>query len=153
MLLTETLLHTLDVRSPAFINGGILPPVYRREGLNMNPTLRVRFIPENTRSLAVILKDVDAPVSARIHWICWDIPAGEWIRLNENRGVHGLNDFQLPTYTGPCVLNARHKYFFDVYALKVRTCLPPNSPAYRFYKLIQPHVLASGSMLFFSVAG
>ena len=152
-MLTEALIQNLEIKSPAFFNGGLLPPAYRREGLNINPTLQVRFVPERTRSLAVVLKDVDAPVSPRIHWVCWDIPPSEWIQLNENRGINGANDFQLPSYTGPCVLNARHKYLFYIYALNSRVCLPANSPAYRFYKLIQPHVLASGTMLFFSVAG
>jgi len=98
-MIMDASLHTLDIKSPAFVNGGLLPTVYRREGLNMNPGLKVQFIPSETRSLAVVLKDVDAPVSPRIHWVCW----------------------------------------------------PASSPSYRFFKLIQPHVLASGSLLFFSI--
>lgn len=150
-MIMDASLHTLDIKSPAFVNGGLLPTVYRREGLNMNPGLKVQFIPSETRSLAVVLKDVDAPVSPRVHWVCWDIPVCEWIRLNENRGINGVNDFQLSSYTGPCVMNSRHKYFFYIYALNVRLCLPASSPSYRFFKLIQPHVLASGSLLFFSI--
>ncbi|MEY3590710.1 MAG: hypothetical protein RLZZ466_1231 [Bacteroidota bacterium] len=144
---------TLTIQSNAFVNGGILPTAYRREGLNVNPLLRINAIPADSRSLAVVLKDADAPVAPRIHWICWDLPPGEWIHPNDTRGTNGLNDFQISTYTGPCICNPRHKYFFHVYALNQKLYLPPSTPHFKFYKLMQAHLLAEGSILFFSYRG
>jgi Raf kinase inhibitor-like YbhB/YbcL family protein len=145
--------RSLKIMSNAFVSGGLLPTVFRHDGLNVNPLLRIQYLPHDCRSLAVVMKDADAPVAPRIHWICWDLPPSGWIHLNEMRGVNGLNDFQLPAYTGPCVCNSRHKYFFEVYALDKKLHLPKASPYFKFYKLMPEHLLAAGSILFFSSFG
>lgn len=148
---TSVPILSLSVQSSAFVSGGLLPALYRREGLNINPLLRIKYIPSSTRSIAVIMKDADAPVAPRVHWICWDLPPDEYIHLNEPRGTNGLNDFQLATYTGPCVCNPRHKYYFHIYALDQKLFLPPGTPSFKFFKLMSPHLIAEGSLLFFSI--
>lgn len=149
---TRFITHSLTVKSNAFVSGGLLPTLYRLEGLNVNPLLRIKFIPAEARSIAVVMKDADAPVAPRIHWICWDLPPDEWVHLNELRGINGLNDFHLAAYTGPCVCNPRHKYFFHVYALNKKLFLPSGTPAFKFFKSMNRHLIAEGSLLFFSQA-
>lgn len=142
--------RSLKIMSNAFVNGGILPVVYRHDGLNVNPLLRIQYLPHDCRSIAVVMKDADAPVAPRVHWVCWDLPPSEWIHLNEMRGTPGLNDFQMSTYTGPCVCSNRHKYFFEVFALNSKLHLPKATPYFKFYKIMPEHLMASGSILFFS---
>lgn len=141
----------LSIESPAFRHGGILPSLYRSERLNINPPLRLNLLPSGTRSLAIIMADVDTPIAPRVHWICWDLPPTTQIRANEERGITGINDFQSSSYVGPCDGRASHKYFFRVFALDSLLNLPSLTRHHTVEKSILPHVLAKGDMLFFSV--
>ena len=141
----------IGIESPAFKHGGLLPSLYRSERLNINPPLRLKDLPLATRSLAIMMSDVDVPIGPRLHWICWDLPPTTQIRANEIRGVSGVNDFQSSAYVGPCDGESSHKYFIRVYALDTFLNLPPNTRQYTIEKIMHPHVLAKGDMLFFSV--
>ena len=55
----------LKVRSVAFTHDGYIPPRYTCEGENVNPPLEITDLPENTRSLALIVEDPDAPRGIR----------------------------------------------------------------------------------------
>jgi Raf kinase inhibitor-like YbhB/YbcL family protein len=140
----------LTIYSTVFSHGGVLPAIYRSDGLNTNPSLYINSLPDSTKSMAVFLLDTDAPISARVHWICWDLPPTTQIQTNESRGITGLNDFQLNKYTGPCVGNSMHKYLFIVFALNAMLHLPTDSTIATVERSMQPHVLAWGTILFFS---
>jgi len=38
------------------------------------PELRIKGIPENTRSLALIMEDPDTAFGTFDHWVMWNIP-------------------------------------------------------------------------------
>ena len=140
----------LTIHSKVFSHGGVLPAIYRSDGLNTNPSLYINSLPDSTKSIVLLLLDTDAPVSARVHWICWDLPPTTQIQPNECRGVTGFNDFQLNNYTGPCVGDSSHKYLFIVFALNALLHLPSTTPMAFVERSLQQHVLAWGTILFFS---
>lgn len=140
----------LNLTSPLFQHGGVLPALYRSDRLNINPSLHISALPVSTKSLAVFLLDTDAPICARIHWICWDLPPTTQIQVNERRGVTGVNDFQLKQYIGPCVNNNSHKYLFVMFALSKLLSLPDSTSAFQVERIMEPYILAWGTILFFS---
>ena len=121
-------LKTMQITSPAFDNQGMIPMKYTCEGTDISPPLAWRDIPENTKSLALIVDDPDAPDPAAprrtwVHWVLYDIPP-TLSGLAEGATVHlpqdvkeGMNDFRRTTYGGPCPPIGKHRYFFKLYAL------------------------------------
>src|SRR3982750_234434 len=73
---------TLQVSSTSFKENGMIPSKYTCEGDNVNPAISVKNIPQQTKSLALIMDDPDAPNGGFTHWVAWNIePAGV---INEN---------------------------------------------------------------------
>ena len=123
------LLMALVLTSPAFTNGGAIPPRYTCEGENISPELRWESEPSATRSLALIVDDPDAPDPQApkmtwVHWVVYDVPAAVRV-LPENAAIQGLpngtkqglNDWKRLGYGGPCPPVGTHRYFFKLYAL------------------------------------
>lgn len=142
----------LEIKSNVFCHGGLLPCLYRQDGLNVNPTLIIEALPQATRSVVVMLLDADAPIRARVHWICWDLPPTTQIQVNEKRGINGINDFSISSYVGPFGGPSSHKYYFIVYALDRLLCLPSTTSVYLVERMIQSYTLAWGTILFFSTS-
>jgi hypothetical protein len=66
---------SIDVTSPAFANGGRLPPRFTADGDGVSPPLVWGRIPDATQSLALIVEDPDAPSPQPVvHAIVWSIP-------------------------------------------------------------------------------
>src|SRR5260370_790037 len=63
----------LTIRSPAFSQGGVIPPVHTCEGKDLSPALEFSGAPQGTKSLALIVHDPDAPdpKAPRIDWVHW----------------------------------------------------------------------------------
>lgn len=119
----------LTISSIAFEPNASIPKKYTCEGENINPPLRVDGIPENTKCLAIIVDDPDAPDGTFTHWMAWNVPAGPNIEENKSPGgAQGHNDFGKQHYMGPCPPSGEeHRYFFKVYALDSLVDLEPAS--------------------------
>src|SRR5437773_11296820 len=107
----------LRVRSVAFSHGGHIPPKYTCEGENVNPPLEISDLPENTKSLALIVEDPDAPRGVYDHWIAWNIPPNEAIAENSRPGVTGKNSIGNTCYGRHCTPYGYDTYLLKVYAL------------------------------------
>jgi Raf kinase inhibitor-like YbhB/YbcL family protein len=124
-----TKIEGLKVSSPAFENGGEIPKKYTCDGANVNPPLKIENVPSNTKSLALVFDDIDAPRGTYVHWILWNIdPSVKEIKENSvpERVVQEVNDFKKPNYGGPCPPRRAHKYVFKIYALDTLLNLNPN---------------------------
>src|SRR5437764_1061848 len=53
---------SMTITSPAFKNNESIPLKYSCEGEGVSPALTFENVPENTRSLALIVEDPDAPM-------------------------------------------------------------------------------------------
>ncbi len=65
--------------SPAFAPGKDIPTVHTCEGADTSPALRWDKLPRGTVSVAIIVRDPDAPdprkpVRTWHHWVLWDLP-------------------------------------------------------------------------------
>jgi Raf kinase inhibitor-like YbhB/YbcL family protein len=107
-----------------------------------------------------VLEDPDAkPVTPFVHWLAWNIPAHvtnlpeglqEQLRLTEPEGVlQGLNTRGSPGYYGPKppVMDAPHRYFFQVFALDTFLQVPPGADRDQLLAAMAGHVLAKGRLM------
>ena len=85
---------TLKVSSDAFKENELIPSRYTCDGKNINPPLTIEGIPEETKSLAIIVDDPDAPAGTWVHWLVWSIPVTHHIKENHIPGKEGINDFK-----------------------------------------------------------
>lgn len=117
--------------SPAFENGSEIPSEYTCDSMDISPPLEWHGVPEDTRSLVLIVDDPDAPDPRApkmtwVHWVLYNIPP-DATRLpaavkSEDlpRGAkEGINDWRRSGYGGPCPPIGRHRYFHKLYALDV----------------------------------
>ncbi len=120
---------TFSLTSPAFENMGPIPVRFTCEGEDISPQLDWEGVPENTRSLVLIVDDPDvpdpkAPRRIWVHWVLYNIPP-ETVRLSEDvepknlpgGTEEGLNDWKVTGYGGACPPIGRHRYFHRLYAL------------------------------------
>ena len=59
----------LRVSSPAFSNGAEIPKKYTCDGQNVAPPLEWSGVPEQSKSVALICDDPDAPRGTFSHWV------------------------------------------------------------------------------------
>lgn len=140
----------LSVSCSLFPAGGLLPYHYRYNASNTNPPLRIKGLPHQARSLLVLLEHRDAPLAARTHWICWDLPPILEIETNEQRGIHGRNDFLINGYTGPLCLPLHGSFCFVVFALRRSLHLPKGASRYAALRLLPAELLAIGELPFYA---
>jgi hypothetical protein len=138
---------TLKVKSTAFTNDQPIPAMYTCEGDNINPPLSVDDIPENTKSLALILDDPDAPKGTFVHWVMWNIPVERTIAENSAPGVQGANGRKESRYTGPCPPSGTHHYHFKFFALDTKLDLKEGSDKPALLRAMDGHILASGELI------
>lgn len=108
----------MKLTSPAFKDGGAIPPKHTCQGENISPKLIIADVPKNAKSLALIMDDPDAPAGVWSHWVAWNIPP-ETKEIEEGASLEneGITDFRKPGYGGPCPPSGTHRYFFKIYAL------------------------------------
>jgi Raf kinase inhibitor-like YbhB/YbcL family protein len=148
--------YTMDVRqisppsedvfslgSSAFNFRESLPKEYTCDGGNAKPPLTIYGTPKNTKSLALIMDDPDAPMGTFTHWIVWNIPSNS----KEIKGVEGMNSFNENGYGGPCPPSGTHRYFFKLYSLDILLDIPTNSTKADLEKAMENHIIADTTLL------
>ena len=145
----------LKVTSSAFEQGGMIPAKYTCDGKNISPPLKWESLPEQTKSLAVIMDDPDAPMGTFVHWVMFNIPA-DTSGLDENvpgdsqlpnGSLQGMSSFGKTGYGGPCPPSGTHRYFFKLYALDKDVELDSSADKTQLLEAIQGHILARGELI------
>lgn len=137
----------LAVTSTAFSNGSVIPSRYTCEGEDINPPIEISEIPEDVKSLALIVDDPDAPGGTWLHWLVWNIPVIRHVKEDHAPGTQGLNDFGRTRYGGPCPPSGTHRYFFRVYGLDEPLNLKPGATRHELEQIMGNHVLAYGELI------
>jgi len=137
----------LNVSSVAFSHGGHIPQKYSCEGENINPPLEIRGFPKDTKTVAIILEDPDAPRGIFDHWVVWNISPNEPVSENSTAGISGLNSFGKTGYGGPCPPVGSHRYYFKVYALDASLDLPEGSDKKQLENAMQGHIITTGELM------
>jgi Raf kinase inhibitor-like YbhB/YbcL family protein len=138
----------LIVKSPAFEHNKLIPSKYSCNGEEISPPITIEGIPSQTKTLALILDDPDAPRGTFDHWIVWNISPSDKIAENGVPGTQGLNSAGQQSYIGMCPPSGTHRYFFKVYALDTKLDLKSASTKKKdLEKAMQGHILAKGELI------
>jgi hypothetical protein len=143
------------ITSSAFSEGGMIPRQYSCDGPDVSPELFWEGVPEDTRSLALICDDPDAPVGTWVHWVLFNIPAGEKglpaqiapDATLSNGALHGTNDFRRLGYGGPCPPGGTHRYYFKLYALDTTLPLDAGATKAQVEAAMAGHILAHAQLM------
>jgi Raf kinase inhibitor-like YbhB/YbcL family protein len=141
----------LQVKSPAFTDGQTIPTRYTCDGENISPPLEWSGQPKDTKSVAVICDDPDAPSGTFTHWVLYNVPS-DTHRLSEGSpgtGVEGRNSFEQTGFGGPCPpsKDRAHRYIFRVYALDVESLGRPGMSQEDVEGAMRGHILAKGQLM------
>lgn len=138
----------MNLTSPDFKNNEKIPVRFTRDGENINPSLIVEGVPEDTRSLVLTVDDPDAPSGNWNHWAVWNIPSGT-IKIRENSipGIQGKNSFGANNYGGPSPPSGTHRYFFRIFALDIKLNLIGGSNREDLEKAMKAHILEKAELI------
>jgi Raf kinase inhibitor-like YbhB/YbcL family protein len=141
---------SISITSPFFQGGGDIPAKFTCNGTNVSPELQITTVPNEAKSLVLIVDDPDAPRGLFTHWIVWNIDP-KTTRIAENSaptaGVQGTNDFGKRNYGGPCPPSGTHRYLFKIFALDTKLELKPNARRAELDTAMRGHVLAQGELM------
>jgi Raf kinase inhibitor-like YbhB/YbcL family protein len=139
----------MKLSSSAFEDNGAIPSEYTCDGADVSPPLSFCNVPENTKSLALIVDDPDAPMGTWVHWLVWNIPANKTgFSKGENITYpQGKNDFGNSDYGGPCPPSGTHRYFFKLYALDTTLKLNKGSTKKQLESAISSHIIEEAQLI------
>ena len=144
----------MRLASPAFSDGGEIPPAYTCDGEDRAPPLVWSGVPDNAQSLVLIVDDPDAPDPAApkrvwVHWVVYNLaPSATGLDGALPGGAfEGLNDWKQAGYRGPCPPIGRHRYFFKLYALDTRLPEMHQANKSKIEQAMAGHVLAQAQLI------
>ncbi len=135
------------LESSEFKDGSEIPRRYGYKSENVNPPLSIKDVPENTKTLALIIDDPDAMEPAGKvwdHWVVWNIPSDtENIKegASPKGAVEGKNDYGKLGYGGPNPPDKEHTYIFELYALDSELEIPKGSTKDDLKRAMKGHVI------------
>ena len=149
----------MQISSSAFKANQAIPKQYTCDSKDVSPPLTWTDIPDQAKSLVLIVDDPDAPDPAAprmvyVHWVLYNLPVtatglAEAISpATLPAGTReGVNDWKRTGYGGPCPPIGRHRYYFKLYALD--TLLPDlHKPTKsKLLQAMNGHVLAEAEMI------
>ncbi len=152
---------TMDLKltSTAFTDGGEIPTRYTCDSDDISPPLAWEGLPDDTKSVALIVDDPDAPdpdapETIWAHWVLYNIPpsttalpqavSSSDLPEGTKEGVHDWKD---TGYRGPCPPIGRHRYFHKLYALDAVLPDLRNPTKAELEAAMADHVLAKAELV------
>jgi Raf kinase inhibitor-like YbhB/YbcL family protein len=141
----------MKITSPAFADKIPVPLQYTCKGQNQSPPFEFLDVPKETKSLALIIEDIDSP-NHRIHWLVYNIP-GNVTHFDEGKipegAINGIcNDGNIG-YQGPCPrdFTGVHHFCFRLYALDTLLQIPSTADMKAVQAGMEGHILAKAEMV------
>ncbi|MCI8809210.1 MAG: YbhB/YbcL family Raf kinase inhibitor-like protein [Oscillibacter sp.] len=147
----------LEIASPAFQPGGMIPKIHTGDGEDVSPPLQLQGLCREAVSMVVILDDLDIPfVKNYSHWLLWNLPPMEKIPAEIPYGpstfcsavqgrAYGKNRYRGPY--PPAFLKKPHRYVFRVYVLDCFLQLDASANRSALVKAMRGHVLQEGQVM------
>jgi len=115
----------------------------------LTPPLDWSGAPANTRSIAIVVDDADAPITPYVYWVVFDIGPGTTAILEgqlppgarQARGTAGYD-----RYDPPCPGPGGHGYRFNVYALNKVLKLPNGTSLLSAWQAIAAATIGRGRL-------
>jgi Raf kinase inhibitor-like YbhB/YbcL family protein len=126
----------MTLTTPAWPDGGRIPPRYAQEGGDVSPPLAWSGVPETAVSFVLVFHDLDAATGPgtddTLHWLVWNIPgAARSLPERVPQGAvlpDGSRQISVtgPNYRGPGApaSGPPHHYVFELFALDTMLDVP-----------------------------
>jgi Raf kinase inhibitor-like YbhB/YbcL family protein len=150
----------LSLTSPAFAPNSAVPRRHTGDGEDLSPALAWTGLPPETREIALIVDDPDAPrAEPWVHWVIARIPGAE---TGVAEGVHpkpaptfpagsiqGKNSWGTVGYRGPAPPRGHgvHHYRFKLYALDRPVSVPAGFDKPGLVRAMHGHILAEAELV------
>ncbi len=151
---TRMALYDMEITSSSFQMNGSIPTEYTCEGDGRNPPLSFIGVPEEARSLALVMYDPDVPRNLRPdgnwdHWLIWNMPTDtKGIYSGETPpGVLGSGTGGRVGYQGPCPPDKEHRYYFVLYALDAMLDLKEGASRQALESAMAGHVVTQAELV------
>jgi Raf kinase inhibitor-like YbhB/YbcL family protein len=144
--------------SPAVGVGRQMPVRFGCSGEGMSPSLQWSDLPAGTKSLVIIVDDVDFPKvhdEPFVQWLAYNIPTAqgslpEGASQDPNGllgGHQGQNGYGKIGWAAPCPPCGTHRYHFKIYALKEFLNLKPGASKTRMLGEMTDKILGRGDFI------
>lgn len=134
----------MKIKSPAFENCEYIPNEYTCDGYSLSPPLEIEDVPEEAKSLVLIMDDPDAVGGTFTHWIVWNIGANtEKFKKDHvpDGAVVGINSDGKNSYVGPCPPSGTHVYLFKLYAIDMHLPIDTALSKKEIRGMIEGHII------------
>jgi Raf kinase inhibitor-like YbhB/YbcL family protein len=151
---------SVTIRAASFAEGQAIPRRHTGDGEDLSPTLSWSTLPPETKELALIVDDPDAPGDdSWVHWVIYKIPADapglpegvpQSSHLDRPAGaVQGRNSWATFGYRGPAPPRGHgvHHYHFKLYALDQPLDLQPGLDKHDLMMAMSGHILGHGELV------
>jgi len=142
----------MNLESTSFKNGEVIPRKYGYKNENVNPPLKIKDVPNDAKSLVLIMDDPDAMGAVGkiwVHWLVWNIdPNTEQIKENSipKNSIQGKTDFGEFSYGGPAPPDKEHMYIFKLYALDSDLNLKEGSTKNQLEEIMKNHIISEARL-------
>ncbi len=138
----------MKIQSEAFEHNQPIPRKYTCDGENISPPLTFVDVPEEAKSLALVVDDPEAVVGTFDHWIVYNLPP-DTMDISEDADVEtqGRNDYGVLQYKGPCPPSGTHQYRFKAYALDTLLDLSEGASKKQLENAMQGHILEKDELI------
>ena len=145
-------LQSVEVASPDFDAGGMLPRDATVDGRGTPPTIAWRGIPPGARSIVLLAEDPDAPLPEPfVHWMVYGLPPTVTVLDGkpEGYGHEGKNSKLKNAFTpaAPPPGHGVHHYHFQVFALDIEIDLPDGAGRHALIAAMRGHVVTWGELV------
>lgn len=138
------------IDSPSFEMATGIPREFSYRSGNNNPPFVISGIPQDAKSLAMIVEDPDSPSGLWTHWLLANIPS---TIKGINKGqvpedaVCGRNSFGNSKYDGPVPPRGTHRYYFRLFALDTTLSLKPGFTRGQLEAAMKGHIIAQAETM------
>ena len=131
-----------SITSSDFKEGEEIPKKFGYKHGNEKPDIKLGSIPEETKTLALIMDDPDAMGAVGKVWVHWLL----WWSVHGISRSDGKNDFGEIGYGGPAPPDKRHTYVFKGYALDTGLDLKEGYSKQKLEDAMKGHIIAEAKL-------
>jgi hypothetical protein len=133
----------MELISSDFQEGNEIPKKFGYKHENERPDIQFESVPNEARTLALIMDDPDAMKAVGKIWLHW---LSYHNVTDPNSKIEGKTDFGEIGYGGPAPPDGRHTYVFKGYALGISLNLKEGYSKQELEDAMKGHILAEAKL-------
>ena len=132
----------MELTSSDFQEGNEIPKRFGYKHENEQPNIEFSFVPNEAKTLAIIMDDPDAMKAVGKVWVHWLT----YHDVNGTAKIEGKTDFGEIGYGGPAPPDGRHTYIFKAYALDTVLDLKEGFSKQELEDAMKGHIIAEAKL-------